>query len=569
MVAAISAQPKTAGIEMKLSVGIVRSWPVSLWTAAAALAPLVAAATAAPPRPTDASPATRTIAVDCDTVLGPRSQVYRFSVGSDRAIIHLRPVEQHDLQYVHDQIGFRYIRFHGLLNEEMKIYSESPDGQPIYHWANVDGVYDFLLHIGMKPFVEVGFIPEKLASGHEHIFSWQGNTTPPRDYAQWGRFIAALTRHLTDRYGQGEVKRWYFEIWNEPNLTGFWHGSQSDYFKLYATTAAAIQSVNPAYRVGGPATAGCGWIPEFLNFCAASHTPVNFVSTHAYGVSQGFLDAKGNGQPVLNDSPLGLAGAFPAVVKAIRTSAFPHLPLFITEWSTSYSSRDPVHDSYISAAYILQTLKNIPPGVDGMSYWTFSDQFEENAPPPSPFHGGFGLLNTQGLRKPAFFAYRFLRELGDTQLQCDDKQAWACETGQANDRGGANRAISVLFWNFTPLHQNSADPTFFARDLPAAPAGTTRLSLAHLPAGNYTLKVFRVGYRHNDVYTAYLDLGSPAGLPGAPAILPAPIADQLRRRCDGQPDIERPVRIAAHASPWTLELPTNQNDVYFVQLIPS
>jgi xylan 1,4-beta-xylosidase len=538
------------------------SWKFPLALRCALLAIAIAARASA----ADSSqPALRTISVNCANAIGPTSQVYRFSVGSDRAIIHLRPQEQKDLKFVHDQIGFQYIRCHGLLNEEMKTYSESPTGQPIYNWSNVDGVYDFLLSIGMKPFVELGFIPEKLASGNDHIFYWNGNTTPPRNYVQWGQFIAALTQHLTNRYGTDEVKRWYFEVWNEPNLTGFWHGSQADYFKLYATTAAAVKSVNAAYQVGGPATAGCQWIPEFIQFCTASHEPVDFVSTHTYGVKQGFLDANGNGQTVMDYQPTALAGSLAGPVNDIHASPLPNLPLYMTEWSTSYSPRDPVHDSYVSAAYILQTLRNIPAGVDGMSYWTFSDQFEEAGPPPSPFHGGFGLLNTQGLPKPAFFAYRFLHQLGDTQLQCDDRQAWAT---RANDSaGGAN--VSVLFWDFTMLHQDTPNPTYFARDLPAAPAGAARLSLYHLAAGDYQLKVSRVGYRHNDVYTAYVDLHSPHGLPHAPAILSDPIADQLRAHCTGAPETQRHVHIAAGASPWTLDLPVNQNDVYLVQMIRS
>jgi len=512
--------------------------------------------------PTTEPSSPRDISVDCAQALGPRSYVYNFSVGSDRAIIHLRPSDQRDLQFVHDQIGFRYIRFHGLLNEEMKTYSESPAGQPIYNWSNVDAVYDFLLHIGMKPFVELGFIPTKLASGKETIFYWKGNTTPPRDYAQWGKFIQALVQHLTDRYGADEVKRWYFEVWNEPNLSGFWHGSQADYFRLYTTTAEAVKSVNPGYRVGGPATAGGGWLDDFCSYCATSHSPVDFVSTHAYGVSQGFLDAHGNKQLVLDAAPFALAGQLPGMLARIRSSPLPNLPLYLTEWSTSYSPRDPVHDSYVSAAYILQTLRNVPAGVDGMSYWTFSDQFEEAGPPPSPFHGGFGLLNTQGLPKPAFFAYRFLNQLGNTELQCNDKDAWA-----ARDNDG--RSVSVLFWNFTSLHQDAPNQKFFTRDLTAAPAGQAHVAFDHLPAGEYTAKIFRVGYRHNDVYTAYVDLGLPKGIAGHRAILPDSIANQLRAHCTGKPESVQAVHVSGNAPSWSVDLPMNQNDVYLVQMIRS
>ena len=157
---------------------------------------------------------TRQIDIDAATTVGRTSDVFRFSIGGDRAIIHLRPSDQRDLKRAHDECGFKYIRFHGLLNEEMKVVAA--DGT--YNWSKIDAVYDFLLSIGMKPFVELGFMPEPLASGTQTIFYYNGNTTPPRSYAAWGKLVGALTRHLTQRYGIDEGKQWCFEVWNETNF---------------------------------------------------------------------------------------------------------------------------------------------------------------------------------------------------------------------------------------------------------------------------------------------------------------------------------------------------------------
>ena len=237
--------------------------------------------------------------------------------------------------------------------------------------------------------------------------------------------------------------------------------------------------------------------------------PIDFIATHAYGAMEGFLDEHGRGKTMLAPSPASVIDGLPQVLAAIRSSKWPNLPVLVTEWGPSYSPRDPVHDSYFCAAWILNRLRQLPAGVEAMSYWTFSDQFEESGIPDKPFHGGFGLLTMQGLPKPAYFAYRFLNELGDTELACDDANVWACR----NDQG----AVQVLLWDYTHPKQDSPDAQFFARDWPAEPAAPVHLFVDNLPAGAHTVKITRVGYRHNDVYTAYLDLGTrPACLSSQP-----------------------------------------------------
>ena len=219
-----------------------------------------------------------------------------------------------------------------------------------------------------------------------------------------------------ERYGRDEVRTWYFEVWNEPNLSGFWEGGdQKAYFDLYDLTAKTIKSIDPALRVGGPSTAGAAWVPEFLAHVKQSGAAVDFVTTHTYGVDGGFLDEEGKSDTKLDPSPDAIVGDVRRVREQISASPFPGLPLYFSEWSTSYTPRDSVHDSYISAPYILTKLKACQGLVQGMSYWTYTDLFEEPGPPTAPFQGGFGLLNPQGIRKPAYFAYKYLHALeGDS-----------------------------------------------------------------------------------------------------------------------------------------------------------
>jgi xylan 1,4-beta-xylosidase len=519
---------------------------------------MAAVAVASEPAARD-HPAERRIDVDVNRVKGPLNDAFRFSVGSDRAFIHLRPEHQRDLRFLKETCGFEYMRFHGVLNEEMQVVEASADGRIRYDWTNIDRVYDFLVReLKIRPIVELGFMPEALASGKQTIFWWKGNVTAPRSYEQWGQFIEALARHLTDRYGADEVRRWYFEVWNEPNLSGFWPAGQAEYFRLYEHTARAIKRVDAAYRVGGPATAGYAWIQETLDYCTANDVPIDFIASHAYGATEGFLDETGKGHTMLAPSPESVVDGLPDVLDTIRKSKWPTLQVQVTEWGPSYSPRDPVHDSYFCAAWILHRLRRLPHGVQAMSYWTFSDQFEEAGVADKPFHGGFGLLTMQGLPKPAYFAYRFLNELGETELACADANVWACR--------GEGGEIQVLFWNYTHPNQDAPNAKFFARDWPAKPTAPARVNIANLAPGEHVVNIRRVGYRHNDVYTAYLDLGAPAGKSDRPCLLTDDVLAKLRDSCSGLPETRK--LTVAKDQIVSLELPLNENDVHLITIEP-
>lgn len=492
----------------------------------------------------------RVISADYRKVKGPRNRFPQLVVGAGRAAEGLRTDWQRDLALVHRECGFQYLRFHGLFQDELGVYSEDRQGRPVYNFQYIDAVYDAILNAGMKPFVEFGFMPQKLASGEKTIFWWKGNITPPRDYSKWAGLVDAIVKHWTMRYGRDEVKQWYFEVWNEPNLKDlFWSGDQQEYFKLYEVTSRAIKDVSPDYRVGGPATAGRAWISEMIEFASKARVPIDFITTHDYGVSGRGLDAEGNQQLFLDTSADAIIGGVREVRAKIKASSMPTLPLHYTEWSTSYSPRDPVHDSYISAAYIVSRLKGSEGHAESMSYWTFTDIFEENGPVPSPFHGGFGLINFQGLRKPSFYAYQFLNRLGEEELVSADRESWVTRSD-----GG----VQVLLWNYTPPKTEESDQVYYKRDLPSKPAATVRISINGLRRGLYTLTMYRVGYGVNDVYTDYFKMGSPKTL----------TREQVRslaERNDGRPVETQRITVAASGI-FSREVPVQENDVYLFTL---
>jgi xylan 1,4-beta-xylosidase len=496
----------------------------------------------------------RAINIDFNVEKGPMNTMFNECVGAGRANEGLRADWQQQLAYVKKECGFKYIRMHGLLTDDMGVYKEDKNGKPEYNYMYIDVLYDFLQSIGMKPFVELGFMPSALASGDKTIFWWRGNVTPPRDYEKWGSLIRNLTEHFTERYGADEVKTWYFEVWNEPNLSpGFWSGTREEYFKLYKYSANAIKSVNPAYRVGGPGTAGAAWEPELIDFCTKNNLPLDFISTHSYGVKQGYLDEYGNSGTILDKNPMSVSGDVLQSRKEITNSSKPNLELHYTEWSASYTPADPIHDSYHEAAYVLYKLKQAGNAANSMSYWVFTDIFEESAPRFTPFHGGFGLLTIQGINKPVFYSYQFLNRLGNIELENNDSNSWASKDSKGN--------IQVLAWDFTNTHPGDSvnNQVYYIRDLPSKSIGKLNINITNIPEGTYSLEVYKIGYRCNDAYSTYLSLGKPAQLTKLQV-------EQIKKQNDGSP-ISNEIITVKTGTPFSKELEIRENDVFFLNLI--
>lgn len=492
----------------------------------------------------------RTIAIDAATTQGPVDRFFDLSIGSDFPGTLIRPDSQQQLQTVSDELGFRYIRFHDIFHDALGTVKEV-DGKIVYDWTKIDQLYDALLTKDIRPFVELGWTPAAMRTSDLQLFYWKGNTSHPQP-DKWRALVHAFVTHMRERYGNEEVRRWYFELWNEPNLDGFWEkADQAAYFSLYADTARTIKAIDPALRVGGPATAGAAWVPEFLSYAAANKLPVDFIATHTYGVEGGFLDEEGKQDTKLSPSPDAVVGDVRKVRREIEASAYPGVPLFFTEWSTSYTPRDFVHDSYVSAPYILSKLMGSKGHAQGMSYWAYTDLFEEPGPPPTPFHGGFGLMNREGIRKPAWFAYKYLHALEGDAIAVADTQALVSRKGQR---------YAALVWDWQQPDQKVSNKPFYTRLVPSKPSRATQLRFTHLAPGTYRLKVHRTGYRHNDPLSLYIDMGMPDALD----------AQQLARmqaETADAPEQDRVLSVPA-AGTLTVDLAMSSNDVALVTLEP-
>jgi len=415
---------------------------------------------------------------------------WEHTVGSDHAPMALRADWQEQMRRAHAELGFRHVRFHGLLCDDVGTLISEGDTL-FYSFFNADQIFDFLLSIGMRPFVELSFMPTTLASGAQTVFHYRANVSPPKDYTRWSMLIRKLVAHWVERYGLAEIRQWFFEVWNEPNLAAFGSGKQDDYFELYRYTVEAIKSVDGALKVGGPATAENAWIDDFIGFCTKSQLPADFISTHHYPT-----DAFG--QPG-DDTEAQLSKSRRSVLRdetrEVRRQAGDR-PVYYTEWCTSSNPRDPMHDEPYAAAFVVKTIMEANGFVQGYSYWTFSDIFEENYFPSVPFHGGFGLLNIHGIAKPAYRAFELLHALGTELLPVDGTHptvdAWAVQ---------GTRSATVLLTNYTlPRHPIVTE--------------TIKVRLTNAPLPTHAT-IQRIDSDHANAKRRWQEMGSPEYLNAA------------------------------------------------------
>ncbi|MGH9599918.1 MAG: GH39 family glycosyl hydrolase [Terracidiphilus sp.] len=429
---------------------------------------------------------TQRVVVDARGAATPFPHFWEQMFGSGRAHLALRESYRDDMRQVKKVTGFSYVRFHAILDDENGVYSEDKQGNPVYNWSYVDQIYDGLLANGVRPYVEISFMPKALAARPDYQGFWyKPIVSPPKDYAKWDALIEAFARHLIARYGIAEVSQWYFEVWNEPNI-GFWSGrpAEQTYFKLYDHTARALKSVSPRLRVGGPATAQAAWVGDLIAHAAEDHVPLDFVSTHAYG-NDSAENVFGDDRPIAPHAMV--CAAVKKVHEEIVHSQRPNMPLIWSEFNATYMNQQDITDSIYMGPWLARTVSRCDGMTRMMSYWTFSDVFEEQGVVKTPFYGGFGLIAEDEIPKPAFDAFELLHELGTERLPV--------AAGDVLATRRKDGTLAIAAWNLVEPGAGGADKTIVLtlKGVPAHAHGTIR----------------RVDAAHGDTLDAWKRMGSP------------------------------------------------------------
>ncbi len=451
------------------------------------------------------------LSVDAGAATTPFPHFWEQTFGSGRAILSLRDSYRQDLATVKAATDFKAVRFHGILMDEVGLYdpermtknpglaAQAANDASVYNFSYIDQIYDGLLARGVKPFVEISFMPRRMAADPAltQPFWYRPVVSPPKHYALWDAMMRALAAHVVARYGIDEAATWKFEVWNEPNLD-FWAGApkQGTYFELYDHTARALKSVSPRLQVGGPATAQAAWVTAFLRHVNEAHVPVDFVSTHVYG-NDAAEDVLGTEEHVPRNEMV--YRAVRKVHDEIAKSPTPQLPLIFSEYNASYANEPNVTDSPYMGPWLANTIRQCDGLVGDMAYWTFSDVFEEQGVVRTPFYGGFGLIAADGIDKPALNAFRALHRLGNRRIALESTSALATETDDA---------VTVALWNYAP--PTGEGPTYTMPHGPAGPDKTFLLHFGHVKAGA-AVDLYRVDDDHGNALKAFDAMGRPAG----------------------------------------------------------
>lgn len=480
------------------------------------------------------------IAVSVGHPIGPLDRPWRPMIGAERLSQldhgvgnggrHIGDEFAEALRMAHDDLGVRAVRAHAILHDDLGVYREV-DGRAVHDFSGIDRIYDCVLDIGLRPVVEVGFMPRDLARDPDStVFDYCAIVSPPKNWTRWEHLVGDLASHLVERYGRDEVRTWGFEIWNEANLEVFWSGTRDEYLRLYDVSARTIKAVDAALLVGGPASAAVAWIDEMLVGVAQSGAPLDFLSTHTYG-----------------NAPLDLR---PIVARHGR----PDLPLWWTEWGAHATHFNRVHDSVWSAAYLIRGMVSSMGRLEALAYWTVSDHFEELGRATELLHGGFGLLGIGNLRKPRWWALWMLEQLGEQRLATVIDGDGAGDMVNAVATADADGTLTLVVWNGT-VDVSKADDDHPLLDR------HVEIAFSHAPSPRYRLQHRRLDERHSNLNATWARIADGRSWPDEEGW-------SILRGADHLADFEPATDIVPEAGTLTVRFDLPMPAVSLVQLTP-
>ncbi|MTI60006.1 MAG: helix-turn-helix domain-containing protein [Firmicutes bacterium] len=354
-------------------------------------------------------------------------------------------------------IGFEYLRFEGIFNDEMEVCKLDENGDIYYNWKFVDKVFDFMFELKLKPFVCLSFMPDVLAKTNKKVFHYRANASPPKKIEQWLDLVYSFFIHCINRYGMDSIEKWYFQIWGEFSFYNLhWDGTDEEYFLFYKKTAEEIKKISKSIKIG-PASEnyyyGYRKSRNFLQYCKENNVPIDFYNANIYHnriLNEKDLDF--NKADFFDDNTLlnvwfGYSDKMHTVDTADETKAllkdfYPHAEFMVVRWNMSWDVKEYVHDTAFMATYVVDTALKAGKKVEGMGFLSLSDVLYEWPIDEGPFFGGSGLVNTEGIKKPSYYAFWLLSKLGSTVVEQGD---YYIVTKKSSD-------IQILVYNYSYLN---------------------------------------------------------------------------------------------------------------------
>jgi len=404
------------------------------------------------------------------------------------------------LAQARDELGLRHVPACAMYSPELRVWTHAlPDWRKPAaqrtkgpNWQIVDYCIEGLIELGLKPIYSTCFTPQDFTDAPATCWPDRNAISLPRDLGQWEDFVAGGIRHHIERFGVEEVRSWYFECWNEPNLNGFFNGTQDEFFKLWSATWRAIKSVDASLRIGGPSTARGEWFDAFLDWTKADGTPPDYLISHVYNNDSESVPLSpfdGPASDRVKDSPHFIGGVIRGLRKELDRRGWKG-EVHWNEWGRSWFPHDPRKESVLEAAFVVKTMAEVSQDADYFAYWCLSDIYDQVGYQAAEFEGNYGLASLHGLRKPAWKAHVLLNRLGT--------ERHAVTGGDALVNAIATRSatgLQVLVYAY---------PESIAAEAQNLTCSVT------LPAEMRSVRLVRIGEVENSVVAAWRALGSPA-----------------------------------------------------------
>lgn len=442
-------------------------------------------------------------------------------IDAGRASSCLRSEMQAQIRLTKNELDFDYIRLRDIFSDDLFIYHEEEDKVPSFNWQYIDIIFDFLVSIKLKPFIEIGFMPRHLASKKQYAgYNFHPNVSFPKSTEKWSLLVSSFMRHCIDRFGLNEVCSWYFDFWICPDLpitNGFWNESREKFFEFYLVTYRAIESVSDRIRFGSPtfsAANGLPWYEAFFAFCKLHDLSPAYATIHIYGIDQfvqggEFLtysntEIKHNALP----DPDYMSRQLAVLQELMNQSGFPDLKIIASNWNISYYPRDLTRDTSFMGPYIAYVLTSTIKQVYGTCYRSLSDINEDFFPYSTLFHGGTGMVDFYGLKKASYNAYYLFTRLGKTILMTNEKYIIT-----QSERGYQLMIFNLSFYDSLYRFSDRSALSYEQRYniYEATDDLVVHILLTVIP-GNYSIKKSTVSRNFGSAYDIWHKMGAPKKL---------------------------------------------------------